>query len=369
MKLTLEESLKTLEGRSEFAIKKYGEGNDRLVCLNYLVTLPDSFEGIRSEFRGIIFDGKTGEVVSRPFHKYFNINQKEETQYHLIKDMKATVYEKVDGSMIHFFMEPCSNARWMWRIVGSTRMSYETPQAQAATLMAWNNKEVWGLISDNIKNGYTPMFEFVGPENQIVVAYPKRRLVYLHSRHLETGKYWFDERFPDKATRYEIDFGDIFNHIDKEEFEGYVCQLENGMWVKVKGKWYQDRHRAVDDLMRPAYKMYEKALNNELDDVYACAPDRYKPILQDIMEEAARDFSAMRGLLFRVHKECLEEAWTKDRKGFVMRAKAQYPDLFSGLMTVYDNKEPTEYITKRLMSRYTVEKASRLAVEPIDLEG
>ncbi len=360
MRISLDDALKALEGRNEFAVKKYSE---RLVCVNYLVTLPDSFEGIRNEFRGITFDGKTGEVVSRPFHKFFNINQKEETQYHAIKHMKATVYEKVDGSMIHAFRHPESGQMLM-----ATRMSAETEQAQAARRFALSDLMVTGLIADNIDRGYTPMFEWVGPGNQIVVQYRTWRLVYLHSRNRETGEYWFDERFPDKAKRYEIDFGDIFNHLDKEEFEGYVSLLENGMWVKSKGDWYNTRHKVVDDLMKPAYKLYEKALAGEIDDVYSNAADRYKPALMKIGNEVAKDFADFRGRLFQAHNDVIAETAGDGRKGYVLYAKEHHPDLFSGLMKVYDHKEPTDFISNTLMSRYRVEKASKLFAD-VDTEG
>ena len=366
MKVLLDDALKALEGRNEFAVKEYDE---RLICVNYLVTLPDSFEGIKREFRGITFDGKTGEVVSRPFHKFFNINQKEETQYHAIKHLKATVYEKLDGSMIHFFRVPREGLDpGEWPIVGSTRMSYETPQARAATQMARFDHPVWLLIEANIRDGFTPMFEFVGPDNQIVVQYPKRRLVYLHSRHRETGEYWFDPRFPDKAQRYEIDFGDIFNHLDKEEFEGYVSLLENGLWVKSKGEWYNARHKVVDDLMKPAYKLYEKALAGELDDVYSNAADRYKPVLQEIGNEVAKDFADLRGRVFAAHNEVIAETAGDGRKGYVLYAKEHYPDLFSGLMKVYDHREPTDFIGNRLMEKYKETKANKLFAD-VDPEG
>ncbi len=357
MNITLADALAALEGRKEFAVKRYAG----LVVVNYLISLPDSFDGIRKEFRGITFDEATGEVVSRPFHKFYNINQKEETQYHAIKDRRATVYEKVDGSMIHVFSHPVSR-----KLMTSTRMSAETPQAQAAYRFLQDKPDLLSVVYDNIDRGYTPIFELVGPDNQIVVQYPARRLVYLHSRHRKTGEYWFDERFPDKANRYDIPFGEIFDHLGKEEFEGYVSQLDDGMWVKAKGEWYMARHRVVDDLMKPAYKLYEKALNNEIDDVFANAADRYKPVLQAIGDEVATDFAALRGRLLAAHDDLT--AKTATRKDYVLAAKAGHQDLFSGLMAVYDKKEPLDFIRRRLMERYTVEKASKLFAE-IDPEG
>ena len=55
---TLDEAYKSLEGRTEFAVKEYRE---RLVSINYLITLPDSFDGIRKNFRGVTFDKKSSQ--------------------------------------------------------------------------------------------------------------------------------------------------------------------------------------------------------------------------------------------------------------------------------------------------------------------
>lgn len=56
---------------------------------------------IRRELRGLIFSAKDGTVISRRFHKFFNVGELPETQPEKI-DMKVpfVVLEKLDGSMI-----------------------------------------------------------------------------------------------------------------------------------------------------------------------------------------------------------------------------------------------------------------------------
>lgn len=50
-----------------------------------------------------------------------------------------------------------------------------------------------------------------------------------------------------------------------------------------------DRHRAVDALMRPAYKLYRTVFDGFMDDLIAIATEPYKPALRKIYEEAQRD--------------------------------------------------------------------------------
>ena len=58
---------------------------------------------IRHECRGIIFD-KEGNIMSRPFHKFFNVNELKETKEAVIensiREKAHVIMEIMDGSMI-----------------------------------------------------------------------------------------------------------------------------------------------------------------------------------------------------------------------------------------------------------------------------
>lgn len=55
---------------------------------------------IKREIRGLVFCSKTGKLVSRPFHKFFNVNENEESNEKNIKlGQKFWLLEKMDGSM------------------------------------------------------------------------------------------------------------------------------------------------------------------------------------------------------------------------------------------------------------------------------
>lgn len=239
------------------------------------------FIEIRRNCRGIVFDEKTGEIISLPLHKFFNVNQIEETQYHLISEQDAVIYEKLDGSMIHFFVHngvlEASTAR-------SSTNSYSLEALSLA-----NKFGITNLILDTINQGFTPVFEFVAPKNQIVVRYEQPRLVYLVSRNRSTGEYLVEGKFPDKAKSYSFKFSDVFNNLNTTEFEGYVCHLANKMIVKVKTPWYMERHHAVDMLMRPAYKLYQLAFDGFMDDLIAFTTETFHSALQAIEDEAYRD--------------------------------------------------------------------------------
>lgn len=312
---TLKEAYEALNGHEEFVVKNY----DGKIAFDYIVIFPGSFSAtedeiknrayvlwelagspssdslnfwiqaekdiqkfanIRRNFRGVTFDEITGEMLSLPLEKFFNVNQIAETQYSEIKHYDAVVYEKMDGSMIHFFIHN-------GKLEAATCRSTFHPFAQEALVLAKKNN-IEQKIIETIQKGWTPVFEFVAPHNQIVVQYNKPSLVYLISRERSSGKYHHDDSFPDKAKSFEFKFSQIFNHLNLTEFEGYICHLPH-MIVKVKTPWYMERHRAVDALMRPAYKLYQMVFDGVMDDLIAIASDSYKPVLRQIYESAQHD--------------------------------------------------------------------------------
>jgi|GEM_PF-2846231 len=401
--ITLNEAYEALQGHEEFVVHQY----DGLVSFDYMLCFPGSFDATpgditsharrleesglaskveslsmaeqeclqfaarRRNFRGITFDAGTGELVSLPLHKFFNLNQTEETQFHRLQACRATIYEKLDGSMIHFFRHPRTG-----QLRAATCRSAETVQAQQALELAREQQLLWEMISETIEAGWTPIFEFVAAHNQIVVQYSSPRLVYLISRNRKTGVYRFEEKFPDKADRYEFVFQEILSYLDRREFEGYVCHLDNGLLVKAKTPWYLERHRALASLMRPAYKLYRVVFDGIMDDLLAVAPDRYKPDLLKIYEEAQRDLLREKKRLSALFGEvsacfggenelvCRSEERSL-RKEFVEQAK-RYPEDFPMLMKMFVGDDPSGKIQERLMQRYRTEYPHTLFEDLVD---
>jgi hypothetical protein len=273
--------------------------------------------------------------------------------------------------MIHFFIHP-----HRIELLAATCRSTQTPQAQESLAIAKNNSVVSDRIHAIIAEGWTPIFEFVAAHNQIVVQYPRPRLVYLISRHRTTGEYRFHDGFPDTAKSFVFPFKDIDSFLDLKEFEGYVCHLDNGMIVKAKTPWYLERHRAVDALMRPAYKLYQVVFDGIMDDLLPTAPDWCKPKLTSIYEEAQRDLLNEKVRLEKLFDECLNKFRDRYgdseimlparkinkvlRKDFVLSIQEKYKSEFSLLMALYLGNDPSASIKDRLMEGYKVKYPNRL---------
>lgn len=346
---TLNQAFEALEGRQEFVIKELED----TIAFDYVVVKDDTFSDpyygwIRRNFRGITFCKHTGDLLSLPFHKFYNINQNVDSQYSDHKNKRASIYEKVDGSMIHFYKK--TNGE----LVASTCRSPESLQAKEAIVFANTDKLLLHYINESIENGCTPCFEWVAPHNQIVVHYKQPRLIYLMSRKKNSGEYLFEDKYGDKVKKFDISFSSILSHTDVKDFEGYVCYLEDGNVFKIKTPWYLERHRSVDLLTRPKYKIYECALNNILDDIIALSPDGHKEVFREVDREVKDDFLSAK---LKIEKEfdnlvsIMGDNLAPDyRKNFALEARKS--GNFACMMQLLSGKSPDSLIKKELMKVY-----------------
>ena len=108
-----------IEPYDEFRIME----KDWYTVVNYVVSKEDTFlplahapgedysAWLRRECRGLIFD-EYGNLISRPYHKFFNVGEKAETQSNKIDlTQPHVILEKLDGSMIRPIPTPDGSFR------------------------------------------------------------------------------------------------------------------------------------------------------------------------------------------------------------------------------------------------------------------
>ena len=183
---SIHDVLPHIEGRSEFIVAERDFGT----VINYVVAMADTFDmagpddlggAIRRECRGLKFH-PDGTIGARPFHKWFNINEREETQQHVVDlSLPHVIMEKLDGSMIHPMMVD-GNVRWM------TKMGITEVALQAEEFVAENTKYL-DFACWCITNKLTPLFEWCSRKQKIVIDYPEDKLVLLAVRDNVTGEY------------------------------------------------------------------------------------------------------------------------------------------------------------------------------------
>lgn len=225
-------------------IHVYQLHSETLIQLDYSKLVGRWWNLLTKNSRGHLYQYPELELVSLPFQKFYNVNEREETQLHAL-DMKQplTIMEKLDGTMIHLF-EVGGN------IISGTRGSvgeyYYNDKAMMFVQKAHHHK-----ILQLIKMGYTPMFELLLQEEDEygqTVRYQEEDLRLIAIRHRETGAYVH----PTELQRVATDLGvqsatyyrekNMYDILEEQKnvknFEGWVVYFEDGTMVKLKAEDY-----------------------------------------------------------------------------------------------------------------------------------
>lgn len=316
---TIDDVLPAIEGYDEFIVADRGDHT----ILNYQMGRnhtfdmdgPDDLMGaLRRECRGLIFDA-SGKLIRRPFHKFFNVGERTETMpENLPMSEPYEVYDKADGSMIApFFIGGTMRL--------GTKMGLTDIAKDAEDWLAQQSTASTKVMRHWVLDGYTPLFEWVSPDNKIVLHYDEPRLVYLGLRNMRDGTYI-------KARPNVFENGEIFGEglagtseksmktflsIAKaeENMEGYILRWKStGHMVKCKNEWYLQIHR-VKDQVRTMRHVLKIILDEKLDDALPFLDEVDRKRVTDFEENFWDAYVKMRMGLQEDILEAVDEANTK----------------------------------------------------------
>ena len=273
---TIRDLLPHISGRDEFRIMD----KDWYTVINYMVSLENTFlwdendpigSAVRRECRGLIFN-KEGKLISRPYSKFFNVGEKEETQLN-----KINLYEphivlfKLDGSMIRPI--PTKEGFRLATKAGVTSV------AMNAEVFIADKPHYGTFIRKCIQKGTTPLFEWVSRKNRIVVDYPEDNLILTGMRYNHTGSYLTYAVMKSYASAWNIPVvkavdGLAVQNIELfvkqvrewESEEGVVVRFDNGGMVKIKADDYVLRHKSKDSISQEK-NVLQTILEDAVDDL------------------------------------------------------------------------------------------------------
>jgi RNA ligase len=252
--------------------------------------------------RGLIMKD-SGEVVARPFIKFFNIGERPSTQPKYLPWSKGyTIWEKLDGSCGNGYQK---NGKWHLATPGS----FVSDQAIKGTEMLNSMRYAPELLPDRV----TPIFEIVYPDNRVVVDYDKEEFLTLLAIFEHDGEEWPHQRVTDYANRcgfrrprqfqFELD-RDTEIPFEEDLREGYVIRFENGKRVKAKDPRYVKAHRLLEHmsvkgvmaLMREGdYGVHISALPKELQKGFDDIRARIQQVYDIVNYRAYEYFDAIPG--------------------------------------------------------------------------
>jgi RNA ligase len=301
---------------------------------------------VRRECRGLIF-GSDGRLINRRYHKFFNVNERDETAIHAIDWSRPhVILEKLDGSMV----SPCfvkGHLRWM------TKMGITDTSMEAEAFVA-SRPDYTELAEHYLQSGFTPIFEWCSNKNRIVLDYPEDRLVLTAMRDTASGVYMLQDALERIGQRYGIEVVKAYDTnsakhpsyvVDMvraaEDFEGVVVRFDDGHMVKIKSDWYVRIHK-VKSLLGQERDVVELILKNELDDMLPVLPredvekiEAFQSALMATVTSAARSVK----ILVESNRHEM------DRKTFALEHSSKFDPVWRGLIFQFWDKEVTEVLT------------------------
>lgn len=312
----------------EFVVKNKGD----YIVINYNFETPHCFDmidendtagAIRRECRGLIFD-PNGKLISRPFHKFFNVGQRAETAMSEVDIYREhTIYEKMDGSMIRPFMVN-SEVR-LGTKMGVTDVGEQCEEWFDSVSTV--GQRTW--IKDMLELGRTPLFEFVSPENNIVVHYDEPDLVLLALRDNRTGVYVDlpGAPFSVPAQTHIVEGVDLHEWIavtnTDQDREGDIIRFADGHMVKIKNEWYSDLHRIKSDINSDRH-VVRNALEGKMDDIYPKLDEKTAARVREVEERFWKAFFRKRDII-KGRIDDLHAKFGNDRKRIALEGLPQYP--------------------------------------------
>lgn len=289
--------------------------------------------------RGLIINNQTGEIIARPFDKFFNWGEGER-----ITDASIlSVTEKMDGSLGILY-------RHNGQFKIATRGSFDSDQALWATK---HLNERYDLKSFDLDYDYlTLLFEIIYPENRVVVDYGRHKgLTLLAARDRFDGFYLSHPCLVDMGECFgfsvvnQCDFSDPAELLKAKKTlppnnEGWVVEFSDRQRFKFKGDEYLRLHRLVSSL---SFKNTLAAfVDGNVQEIIDTVPDEF---LDDVkswineIQETTYDIT-------KQVTEAFKDAPTSDRKTFAMWVTTEHQDMASYLFAMLDGRDITPMIYK-----------------------
>lgn len=354
---TIEDVLPHISGRDEFTVKE--NKNYNYIVVSYAVQNPETFKwdendeigsAIRRECRGMIFSSiGNNRIIRRPLHKFRNVNEDEHVLSSNIDLSKPhSIKTKLDGSMISPFVSPESNMVLFGTKAGVTDIGNNAGRyANNYLSPSFHN---WVL--NRLKEGITPVFEWIGPDNRIVVNYKKEELVLLAMRDMVTGEYIRDERFYNfpgvivNEHNFESDITKnaqhLINYCDGlSDEEGYVLTFDDGHMVKFKSSWYLRIHK-IKEMVNSRRAIIEMLFDNKLDDALSVLPLSEHDYINNEVSEFWKVFHHASAVLEH-NLEYIEKKYGDDRKRIALEFMPTVDKMSSTILFMSISRKQSVY--------------------------
>lgn len=285
---------------------------------------------IARECRGLVFS-RTGELISRPFHKFMNLGEDQHSKDLMPHLVRAE--DKLDGSLVRPVLLE-GNVVWM------TKGGHTDTAKLCESLIPKLLSEKQLAEIDYLLPEFTPLFEFVGPSNRHVVAYEQDSLKLLAVRANRTGAYMdlgsvFDlSQLKAKSIELTSNNTDYLKELSESFSEGIVGLTRCGHRVKVKNTSFVAMHRAKDSMGSELF-VFNLVKRCKVDDVVSSG------VLQEIDKQRLLRYNDLFWSRFDNKFNMLirfleQKIATTSRKDFAFHAQLMPKSIHGFLWEAYD---------------------------------
>jgi hypothetical protein len=316
------------------------------------------WDNITTLSRGLITNSETGEIVVKPFSKFFNWEEVKGQNVIPFGDDYIHIQEKMDGSLgILFYFKD----EWIM----STRGSFQSDQAIRGLEILKSKYDLNKLNKD-----FSYLVEIIYESNRIVVDYGgEEKIVFLTvldnklmNENPELN--WTTSVLILKSSGIREDDivkSDMIHKIDEDLFyklkshnyenkEGYVLRFYPSNYrVKIKFEDYIKIHRLVSMVSTTSiWRILSSGIS--IDEILGGVPDEFYPKIREYHDELLLEFKKIQFKCFSLLSQYENDLINK--KEFALWVKDQDKDLRSLLFSMYNGKNYTEYLWKALKPEY-----------------
>lgn len=214
----------------------------------------DTYAALTRELNGIIFDSRSGNLLRRPYHKFFELDQSDETRSYAVETKHPhIVLDKLDGEMIAPFV---INGDLLW-----ARKDGSVAEDVTKFVSTKRNSFYHEFAEECIDRDVTPIFEWCSKKNPRTVRYLEDSLVVTGMRNKQYGGYFIydametiTKRYPQLplvASHKPINNTTVFASEVRQlpAAEGYVLRFHSGHMMSFKTDWYKSKKQKLVEVV------------------------------------------------------------------------------------------------------------------------
>jgi len=300
-------------------------------------TYSGEWNEVTTASRGLILHSETGEIIARPFQKFFNYSEGKTPSELMVGDVHVT--EKLDGSLGIGFVNPDGELEI------STAGGFQSEQAaHASEVYNERYKGEW-----EPREGVTYMWEIIYPENRIVVDYGDEDDLYLLGAvDIASGKSYTVDELPEwkwkKAKTYDgfESMEAVVNAPERSNAEGYIVHFKDtGAKVKFKHEEYVRVHRIATGLSE--YTLHDLLANggqDKIEEYRKYAPEEFLEFIDVSVAKLEKQYSDEESRIKKAYESFVKSLPADvDQKSFALAVHKDVPkDLASHMFTLHSGK-------------------------------